>query len=224
MNLRPLMLVGALWWATPAAHAQFVGDVFAKAPSVSGVSGSDVTVEVQLFSGANVFGASIVDVSYVPGELAVKEVALSAADGSRRTVAARKLDGRVEIGTVSLDATANPIGTVTLAHITFTVLAQPGRVVTYRMTPREMLMQDERRYASTRGAAGEIAVVNTLTGTRVARTASAALPVVADASSLSRAAEVRPRGGAVQLVTPTLVNGQIVPQTVQVVPPRRGTE
>lgn len=135
-----------------------------------------------------------------------------------------RLDGRVEIGTVSLDATANPIGTVTLAHITFTVLAQPGRVVTYRMTPREMLMQDERRYASTRGAAGEIAVVNTLTGTRAARTASAALPVVADASSLSRAAEVRPRGGAVQLVTPTLVNGQIVPQTVQVVPPRRGTE
>ena len=30
--------------------------------------------------------------TYVPGELAVKEVTMSAADGSRRTVAARKLD------------------------------------------------------------------------------------------------------------------------------------
>lgn len=224
MNLRRFFLSCAVLWATQAAHAQFVGDVFAKDPSVSGVSGSDVTVEVQLFSGASVFGASIVDVTYVPGELAVKEVTISGADGSRRTVAARKLDGKVEIGTVSLDATANPIGTVTLAQITFTVLAQPGRVVSYRMAPRQLLMQDERRYSSTRGAAGEIAVVTSLTGTRVARTASTALPVAGDATSLSRAAAVRPRGGAVQLVSPTLVNGQIVPNKVQVIPPRQAAE
>lgn len=224
MDIRKVFIGCAALLACQGAFAQFVGDVFAKEPSVSAVAGGEVTVEMQLFSGANVFGASIVDVTYAPADLVVKEVAVAAADGTRRTVAARRLDGKVEIGTVNLDATANPIGTVTLAQVTFTVLAQAGRVVSYRIVPRELLMQDERRYTNIRGASGEIAVVNGLAGGLTARTASASLPVVTDAVSLSRAAAVRPRGGAVQLVSPTMVNGQIVPRTVQVVPPKRGSE
>lgn len=224
MDIRKVLISCAAVLACQGAFAQFVGDVFAKEPSVSAVAGGEVTVEVQLFSGANVFGASIVDVTYAPADLVVKEVTVPAADGTRRTVAARRLDGKLEIGTVNLDATANPIGTVTLAQVTFTVLAQAGRVVPYRIAPRELLMQDEKRYTSIRGASGEIAVVNGLAGALTARTARASIPVVTDAASLNRAAALRPRGGAVQLVSPALVNGQIVPRTVQVVPPKSGTE
>lgn len=224
MKIREVLLSCAALWTCQGAFAQFVGDVFAKEPSVSAVTGGEVTVDVQLFSGANVFGASIVDITYAPADLSVKEVTVAAADGTRRTVAARRLDGRVEVGTVNLDASANPIGTVTLAQVTFTVLAQAGRVVPYRIAPRELLMQDERRYASIRGASGEIAVVSGLAGARSARSAGVSVPVATDAASLSRAAALRPRGGAVQLVSPALVDGQIVPRTVQVVPPKRGTE
>ena len=174
---------------------------------------------MQLFSGANVFGASIVQLTFQPNQLAVREVVLSGAAGQRRVAVDRQSDGRVEIATFSLDGSRNPIGTVTLAQVVFDVLAPAGTVARYRITPRQVISQDEVRFASLRGADGEVVVTSAaLAAERQAR-AAAAMPVVSDPASLARAAALRPRGGTVELVMPVQRDGEIVAETVKVQPP-----
>lgn len=200
------------------AKAQFVGDVFARVPSIAAPAGGQASVEVQLFAGANVFGASIVQLTFQPSQLAVREVLLSGASGQRRVAVDRKSDGRVEIATFSTDGSRNPIGTVTLAQIVFDVLAPPGTLARYQITPREVISQNEVRFTSLRGAAGEVVVTSAaLNIDQQLRSATAAL-LVSDPASLARAAALRPRGGAVELVMPVQRGTEITAQTVKVQP------
>jgi hypothetical protein len=194
------------------ASAQFVGDVFAKVPSQAAQAGGQATVEVQLFSGANVFGASIIQLTFQATELGLREVLLTGTLGERRVAVDRQADGRVEIATFSVDGTANPIGTVTLAQVVFDVLAAPGTTARYRITPREVITQSEARFSTLRGADGEVVVVSAMG----ARGAASSPPRVSDRESVARAAAVRPRGGVVDLVVPVKNGMQVVPQVVRV--------
>lgn len=219
-----LMSAVVLTLACASAQAQFVGDVFAKVPSLAAPAGGQAKVEVQLFSGANVFGASIIELTFQQTQLAVREVVLTGTAGQRRVAVDRKTDGRVEIATFSVDGTANPIGTVTLAEVVFDVLATAGTTARYRITPREVITQSEARFSAIRGADGEVVVVSGLAANG-ARAATATPPLATDRDHLARAAALRPRGGVVDLVVPVRQGGQVVPQVVRVQPdPTRSSD
>ena len=144
----------------------------------------------------------------------------------------------MEIATFSIEAVARPIGTVTLAQVVFDVLATPGTVARYTMTPREVRSQSEAPYTRIGGATGEVVVVSkTSAGTQTAAqlataakravTPSAVLapPIVTDRVSRERAAAVRPRGGVVDLVVPVQHGTHVTPQLVRVQPdPARASE
>ena len=219
--------------AGAGAQAQFVGDVFAKVPSVAAVSGGRATVEIQLFAGANAFGASVVELAFQASELSVRDVVVTTEDGSRRSVVDKRSPGRLQLATFGLEAAGGPIGTVTLAQVTFDVLAPAGRIARYTITPREVLRLDEQAFTTLRGAAGEIVAVSAPATAPAALTArgaaaAAAVPaaaspaIAADAQSLARAAALRPRGGQVDLVVPVASGGQVLPQVVRVQPARTG--
>ncbi len=142
------------------ASAQFQGDVFFAQPSVSAPEGGTATLEVLMFSGADVVGATDVDVVYDPtqADIVVAQPGTTAElAGSFASVAS---SGRLSTVNLNGSSLSQPFGTVSLSKLQVRPKVPAGSTVTLNLQVRSVLRQDTTSFPSTQGFSGEILVTS----------------------------------------------------------------
>lgn len=123
---RPLVVTAALLLGASGAQAQFAGDVFFVTPSIAVPQGGTGTLELALFSGDRVFGATRAQVRFDPAKLQLVSVD-PATNASRTTTIRWKVSGGlIELLALNAESLTAPIGSVKLARLQFRALGAVG--------------------------------------------------------------------------------------------------
>jgi len=217
---RLVLLVGAVLMLVPvSAEAQFRGDVFFAQPSVSVPAGGVAVLEVQLFSGADVVGATHIDVVFdsTRAEVVAVEPGTTPelADGLSSAIS----PGRAGIVTLNGKSLLQPVGTVSLAKVRVRPLVAAGNRVTLNIQVRSLLRQDNAAFPSSQGFSGEILVASAASGSALKSGAAALSSVRAEEDAAGRARAFRRPGLAVDLLDFEVRDGGISVKPQQVVVP-----
>lgn len=198
-KIRNAFLAAVALIALPAiAHAQFQGDVFFAQPSVSAPEGSTATLEVLLFSGADVVGATHVDVTFDPAQADVVAVQPGTTEQLANGVVSIVSSGRVSIVDLNGASLTQPFGTVSLAKIQVRPRVAAGSTVTLNLQVDSLLRQDTAPFPAAQGFSGEILVVSA--GSKVASLGGPVLHGSPDSRDARRALAFRRPGLAVDLL------------------------
>ena len=190
---------------TAPVQAQFAGDLFFADPSVAIPADGEGTLEVQVFAGAETFGAAQFELLYDPARLEVVSVRPGDAPELREVFSVRRDDGRVAIIVANSGSLDVPFGTASLARIDVRPLAPAGSVIPIQTRVQGVLRQDTIPFSSPAGLGGEVVV--SAAGAAPLGTASArqddAPSVVAEPGSAlhERVTRLRRDGATVTLVT-----------------------
>jgi hypothetical protein len=197
-RMRNAILVAVALLAVPAgASAQFQGDVFFAQPSVSAPAGGTATLEVLLFSGADVVGATHVDIVFDPAQAEIVAVQPGTTEQLADGVVSVASSGRISIVDLNGASLAQPFGTVSLAKVQVRPRVPVGSTVTLNLQVDSLLRQDTTPFPAAQGFSGEILVVSANS-----KAASPGNPVhsTPDPNSARRALAFRRPGQAVDLL------------------------
>ena len=216
---RYIFLAGVMLLLIPlSARAQFQGDVFFAQPSVSVPAGGIAVLEIQMFSGADVVGATHVDIIFDSTRAEVVAVEPGTTSELVDGVASAVSPGRTGIVTLNGKSLLQPIGTVSLAKVHVKPLVAAGNRVTLSIQVRSLLRQNTTPFPSFRGFSGEILVVSSATNPNLTSTSGAqSIQVEKDAAERARA--FRRPGIAVDLLDFEIRGGEISAKARQVVVP-----
>lgn len=160
MNRSLSFLIGSVLLLMPvAAGAQFQGDVFFAQPSLTVPEGGTATVEVQMFSGADVLGAAQVDVVFDPASVSVVGIGPGTAPELAGGLASATLQDRIGIVALNGASLLQPFGTVSLARLQMRPLLPAGSRIPLNIEVHSLLRQDAASFPDTHGFAGEILVI-----------------------------------------------------------------
>lgn len=205
---RNVVLITVALLAVPViARAQFQGDVFFAQPSVSAPEGGTATLEVLLFSGADVVGATHVGVVFDPAQVEIVAVQPGTTDQLAKGVVSAYSNGRLAIVDLNGASLAEPFGTVSLAKLQFRPRVPAGSTVTLNLEVSTLLRRDATPFPRTQGFSGEILVVSA--DSKVAVLGNPALSSNPDAGSTRRALLFRRPGLAVDLLDFAVREGKI---------------
>jgi hypothetical protein len=219
---RLVLLAGLVLLLAPAAaRAQFQGDVFFASPSVSVPAGGIAVLEVQMFSGADVVGATHVDVVFDPGRAEVVAVEPGATAELADGLASDISPGRAGVVTLNGKSLLQPLGTVSLAKVRVKPLVAAGEKVTLSIRVRSLLRQNNSPFPNSQGFSGEILVTSAANGSTPGAGASSS-SVRADEDAAERAHAFRRPGLAVDLLNFELRGGGISTKARRVVVPDSG--
>jgi len=149
--------------APVSSRAQFRGDVFFAQPSVSVPAGGAVVMEVQMFSGADVVGATQINIVFDSAKVQVVAVEPGTTSEFANGLASAVSPGQAGIVTLNGKSLVQPFGTVSLAKIRVKPLVAAGNKVTLNIQVRSLLHQDNTPFPSSQGFSGEILVVSAAT-------------------------------------------------------------
>jgi hypothetical protein len=144
-----------------SARAQFRGDVFFAQPSVSVPVGGVAVLEIQMFSGSDVVGATHIDIVFDPAKAEIVAVDPGTTPELADGLASAASSGRVGVVTLNGKSLLQPLGTVSLAKLRVKPLVTAGNKVTLNIQVRSLLRQDNTAFPNSRGFSGEILVVST---------------------------------------------------------------
>lgn len=182
-----------------SARAQFRGDVFFANPSVSVPAGGVAVLEVQMFSGADIVGATHIDVIFdsTKAEVVAVESGVTAelADGLVSAIS----PGRAGIVTLNGKSLLQPLGTVSLAKVHVKPLVAAGNRVALSIQVRSLLRQDNTPFPNSQGFSGEILVASAA-GSALKSGPGASSFIQADGNVAERAWSFRRPGLAVDLL------------------------
>lgn len=217
---RLLLLAGAVLLLSPvAASAQFRGDVFFAQPSVSVPAGSVAVLEVQMFSGADVVGATHINIVFDSTKVEVVAVepgtTVELADGLASAVS----PGRAGIVTLNGKSLLQPLGTVSLAKVRVKPLVAAGNKVTLTIQVRSLLRQDNTPFPSSQGFSGEILVVSAATAPLKSDSGMSSMFFQAEEDAIKRARAFRRPGIAVDLLDFESLGGVISVKARQLIVP-----
>jgi len=219
---RLVLLAGAVLLLLPAsARAQFQGDVFFASPSVSVTAGGVAVLEVQMFSGADVVGATHLDVVFDPAQAEVVAVEPGATSELADGLASSNSPGRTGIVTLNGVSLLQPLGTVSLAKVRVKPLVAAGNRVTVRIQVRSLLRQNSTPFPSWQGFSGEILVVSAGPNSTLSSDSAASSPIRADADAAERARAFRRPGLAVELLNFDFRGGGVSVKARRVAPDPR---
>jgi hypothetical protein len=219
---RFVLLVGAalLLVLVPAsARAQFRGDVFFANPSVSVPAGGVAVLEVQMFSGADVVGATHIDVVFDSTRAEVVSVEPGNTSELADGVASAVSPGRAGIVTLNGKSLIQPLGTVSLVKVHVKPLVAAGNRVTLNIQVRSLLRQDNTPFPSSRGFSGEVLVVSAANSSALRTGSDAPSSVQPDEDAAERARAFRRPGLAVDLLNFEFRGGGISAKARRVVIP-----
>jgi hypothetical protein len=200
-NLFVLLTGAALLLLLPvSARAQFRGDVFFATPSVSVPAGGVVVLEVQMFSGADIVGATHIDVVFDSNRAEVVAVELGTTTELADGLASAVSPGRAGIVTLNGKSLLQPLGTVSLAKVHVKPLVAAGNRVTLNIQVRSLLRQDNTPFPNSQGFAGEILVASAATGAALKSSPGASSLIQGDGNVNERAWSFRRPGLAVDLL------------------------
>lgn len=210
-----LLLAAGLSVFTTPVMAQYAGDLFFPVPSVQVPVGQTTQVEIQLFAGQSVFGATQFEFTYDPSKLEVEKVEPGSSKVIQDSFSYKQQPGKVSFVVLNSKSDKAPIGAVGLARLTLKPLASSGAVIDANLNVGRSLKQDESDFDSANGYGLELVVTNGATTTSRYSTNSTRAHVEADnRPALQRRAErLRPNGSRVNMVV-IGANGQ--PGTVTV--------
>lgn len=159
-EIRFILVSGLLLLIPSAARAQFQGDVFFAQPSVAVPEGGTAVLEVLLFSGADVVGATHLDILFEPGQAEVVKIEPGAAPELANGLATVTSAGRAALVDLNGSSLEQPFGTVSLARVHIRPLGVAGQRVPLNIEVRSLLRQDSTAFPETNGFSGEILVVS----------------------------------------------------------------
>jgi len=216
---RYVLLAGAVILLMPlSARAQFRGDVFFASPSVSVPAGGVAVLEVQMFSGSDVVGATHIDIIFDATRAEVVAVEPGTSSELVAGLASAISPGRAGIVTLNGKSLLQPFGTVSLANVRVKPLVAAGDRVTLSIQVRSLLRQNTTPFPSSRGFSGEILVVSAATSLNlISRSSASSIRAGADAAGRARA--FRRPGLAVDLLEFETRGSKISVKTRQVVVP-----
>jgi hypothetical protein len=157
---RYILLTAVLLLMPLSARAQFRGDVFFANPSVSVPAGGVAVLEVQMFSGSDVVGATHINITFDSTRAEVVAVEPGTTSELVDGLASANAPGRVGIVTLNGKSLVQPFGTVSLAKVRVKPLVAAGERVTLSIQVRSLLRQNNTAFPSSQGFAGEILVVS----------------------------------------------------------------
>lgn len=217
---RFVLLVGATLLLLPvSAQAQFRGDVFFASPSVSVPAGGVAVLEVQMFSGADIVGATHIDVVFDSTQAEVVAVEPGTTSELVDGLASAISPGRAGIVTLNGKSLLQPLGTVSLAKLHVKPLVTAGNRVTLNIQVRSLLRQDTTPFPSSQGFSGEILVVSAATNSTLSSGSGASSSIQAEEDATRRARAFRRPGLAVDLLNFEFRGGNISVKARQVVVP-----
>jgi hypothetical protein len=216
---RFVLLAGVLLLLVPAsAQAQFRGDVFFASPSVSVPAGGVAVLEVQMFSGADVVGATHVDITFDSTKAEVVAVEPGTTPELADGLASAISPGRAGIVTLNGKSLLQPLGTVSMAKVHVKPLVAAGNKVTLSIQVRSLLRQNGTPFPSTQGFSGEILVVSAANNPAL-RPGSGASSVRAEGDAAVRARAFRRPGLAVDLLNFEVRGGAVSAKSRRIVVP-----
>lgn len=199
-----LGVVLALSLAAPAP-AQFAGDLFFADPSVAIPADGEGTLEVQVFAGAETFGAAQFELLFDPARLEVVSVRPGDTPELQEVFSVRREAGRVAIIVANSGSLDVPFGTASLARIDVRPQAPTGSVIPIQTRVQGVLRQNTIPFASPSGLGGEVVV--SASGATSLATSSTQQPdvptVIAEPGSAlyDRVTRLRHDGAIVTLMT-----------------------
>lgn len=220
---RLVLLAGVVLLLAPvAARAQFQGDVFFASPSVSVPAGGVAVLEVQMFSGADVVGATHIDVVFDPARAEVVAVepgtTSELADGLASDISA----GRAGVVTLNGKSLIQPLGTVSLAKLRVKPLVTAGNKVILNIQVRSLLRQNNSPFPNSQGFSGEILVVSSANSSTLKLSSGASSSIQAEGDTAERARAFRRPGLAVDLLNFEFRGGGVSARARRVVVPDSG--
>jgi hypothetical protein len=203
-----------------SARAQFRGDVFFAQPSVSVPVGGVAVMEVQMFSGSDIVGATHIDIVFDPAKAEVVAVEPGTTPELADGLASAASSGRVGVVTLNGKSLVQPLGTVSLAKLRVKPLVAAGNKVTLTIQVHSLLRQDNTAFPNSQGFSGEILVVSTATSAPL-KSDSGVSPasVQGEDDAAERARAFRRPGLAVDLLDFESRGGVINVKTRQVIIP-----
>lgn len=159
-EIRFILVCGALLLMPAIARAQFQGDVFFAVPSVAVPEGGTAVLEVLLFSGADVVGATHLDILFEPGQAEVVKIQPGAATELVDGLAAVPSAGHAALVNLNGSSLEQPFGTVSLARVHVRPRVAAGQRVSLEIEVRSLLRQDSTTFPEAEGFSGEILVVS----------------------------------------------------------------
>lgn len=215
-----VLLAGLVLLLMPlSTQAQFRGDVFFAQPSVSVPAGGVAELEVQLFSGSDVVGATHIDIVFDSTRAEVVAVEPGTTSELRDGLASAISPGRAGIVTLNGKSLLQPFGTVSLAKVRIRPLVAAGNRVTLSIQVSSVLRQNTTPFPSFRGFAGEILVVSAATGPNLTSTSVGVSSLRAEDDAVDRARAFRRPGIAVDLLDFQTQGSRITAKTRQIVVP-----
>jgi hypothetical protein len=158
---RYVLLTAAVLLLLPlSAHAQFRGDVFFAQPSVSVPAGGIAVLEIQLFSGADVVGATHIEIIFDSTQAEVIGVEPGTASELVDGLASDLSPGKAGIVTLNGKSLLQPFGTVSLAKVRVKPLVAAGNRVSLSIQVKSLLRQNNTPFPSFHGFSGEVLVVS----------------------------------------------------------------
>jgi hypothetical protein len=205
-----------------SAQAQFRGDVFFAQPSVSVPVGGVVVMEIQMFSGADIVGATHLDITFDPAKAEIVAVEPGTTPELADGLASAASSGRVGVVTLNGKSLLQPLGTVSLAKLRVKPLVAAGNKVTLNIQVRSLLRQDNTAFPSSRGFSGEILVVSAATNPLKSDSGVSTASVQGDDDPAERARAFRRPGLAVELLDFESRGGLVYAKARQVIIPDSG--
>jgi len=203
-----------------SARAQFRGDVFFAQPSVSVPAGGAVVMEVQMFSGADVVGATQINIVFDAAKAEVVAVEPGTTSELADGLASAVSPGRVGIVTLNGKSLIQPLGTVSLAKVRVKPLVPAGNKITLTIQVRSLLRQDSTPFPSSQGFSGEILVVSAATSSSLkSDSGMSSMVFQTEADAIKRAHAFRRPGIAVDLLDFESLGGVISVKARQVIVP-----
>ena len=217
---RFVLLVGATLLLLPvSARAQFRGDVFFAQPSVSVPAGGVAVLEVQMFSGADIVGATHIDIVFDSTRAEVVAVEPGATAELSDGVASAISPGRAGIVTLNGKSLLQPVGTVSLVRVRVKPLVTAGNRVALSIQVRSLLRHDTTPFPNSQGFSGEILVVTPTTNSALESGLDTSLSIRTEESGVERARDFRRPGFVVDLLNFEFHSGDISAKALQVVIP-----
>lgn len=183
------------------SFAQFAGDVFFENESVSVEQNGTVDLSLSVFSGATVFGAAHIEVTYDPTKLEVVSVLPGTNSETKDDFNYKIGVGKIGIVALNSKSSVQPIGTVNVAKIKVRSIAPVGAYSYLNTSAKSVLRHDSSSFT---GAKGYSAEVLTTPGyqqlNQSMRLANSLIPAEQSGGNLEeRAIQLRPKGSLVKL-------------------------
>lgn len=211
-------LAGVTMLLPAKASAQFVGDVFFAEPSVVIAEGGTGQLQLALFAGDKVFGATRAALKFDATKMQIVDVQAPAVGGLTPALQWKVTGGELRLLVVNGESLQKPIGTVTLARITVKPLGSAGQQFTVTSEVSDALAADRTTFRVGTGFSAQVSVgVKSPSGT--GGNPRALLMPGQDPALERMALTMRPAGHQVRLHAPA-GGGQFREVSVQTLDPR----